>query len=296
MARAIWKGSISFGLVTIPVSLYSAVESGAGLSFHQLDGRDLKPVRQKRVNEETGEEVPWEDVVKGYEYEEDRYVVLTPDEIEAVNVEKTQTIDIHQVVDHDEIDHVYFEKPYYLGPAKQGRKAYALLREVLKRQNGIAIATLVLRQRESLCALVPRDRVLSLDVMRWPYEIRPAEGLDLPEEALAEEGVSDTEMRMAEQLVSAMKAPWDPSRYRDTFRDEVLAMIQRKAETGRGPELVPVGAPERPAKAVDMMDLLKRSLEQQQAAGDGGKRAAGDGRRKAAPEREKAPAGDRGRR
>ncbi|MBE0476447.1 MAG: Ku protein [Coriobacteriia bacterium] len=289
MARAIWKGTISFGLVSIPVGLFAA-ESKRKLAFHMLDERDLARVRQKRVNESTGEEVPWEGIVKGYEYAEGQYVVLTEDDFRAADVEATQTIDIKAFVEAGEIGVEYFEQPYYLEPAKPGRKAYALLRETLKRTGRVAVAMLVLRNRQHLCTLVPQGPMVLCDLMRFHYEIRDASQFDVPSEDLDELGINEGELKMAEQLVGAMAAKWEPEGFRDTYEERLLATIEEKARTGQVEAPPPPVEPERMAEVVDIMGLLKRSVEGTKAAeetrGDGGragkreKAGAGGGRKR----------------
>jgi DNA end-binding protein Ku len=264
MSRAIWKGDLSFGLVTIPVELHPA-EEPRELAFHLLDGRTMAPVKQHRVNAETGEEVPWEDVVKGYEYEDGKYVVLADDDFRAANVEATRSIDILSMVRAEEIPLVYFDKPYYLVPATQAaRKAYALLRETLDRSGYVALAYVVIRTRQHVAAVVPVGDVLVLEVMRFPYELRAADDLGLPGQDLSELGVTEKELAMAGQLVSAMVEPFDPSRLHDSYRDDLLALIHRKIETG---EVSATAEPEPAAQpaggeVVDMMALLKRSLDE----------------------------------
>jgi DNA end-binding protein Ku len=263
MARSIWKGAISFGLVSIPVNLYSAVDRGNELRFRQLDRRTLSPVKEKRVSEQTGDEVPWEEITKGYEYEDGRFVVVDPEELRAATPEATQTIDIVQSVNRDEIGPAYFDTPYYLAPQKSGRKGYALLRETLKRSGQVAIARVVIRTKQYLAAVMPVGDVLMLDVLRYAYEIRDPSELDVPGEDLEAIGVSDKEVQMAEQLVKAIEEPWRPETYRDTYRDEVLALIEQKAEHGELKEVARGGVAERPpSDVVDIMALLKRSVEE----------------------------------
>jgi len=264
MSRAIWRGDLSFGLVTIPVELHPA-EEPRELAFHLLDGRTMAPIRQHRVNAETGEEVPWDEVVKGYEYEDGKYVVVTDDDVRAANVEATRTIDIVSMAKAEEIPLVYFDKPYYLTPATNAaRKAYALLRETLVRSDYVALAYIVVRTRQHVAAVVPLGDALVLEIMRFPYELRATEDLDLPSADLADLGVSDKEIGMAEQLVAAMVEPFDPERFKDTYRDDLLALITRKIETGEV-AVVPEPEPAREPAAgevVDIMSLLKRSLDE----------------------------------
>ena len=265
MPHAIWRGSISFGLVSVPVSVYSA-ENRRELAFHLIDRRDSSPVHNLRVNATTGEEVPWDEIVKGYEYEQGRWVTLTDDDFRAANVEATQTIDILGAVCREDVPIEYFDKPYYLEPAKPGRKAYALLRETLSRAKRVAIAKVVIRTRQHLALLVPEGEALMLELVRFPYELRGTSALDLPSGDLAKLGVTDAELAMAEQLVKAMEAEWDPESdaYRDTYHDDLLSLIKRKAEGAEVPP-PPKVAEEKPGEVVDIMSLLKASIEERRA-------------------------------
>lgn len=261
MPHAIWRGSISFGLVTIPVTLFPAENTSARLSFNLLDQRDLSPVRQKRVNASTGEEVAWEDVVKGYELEPGRWVVLTDDDFRAADVEATQTIDVLAAVCADTIDPTYFDKPYYLEPSKSGRKAYALLRETLRRAERVALCRIVIRTREHLAALVPHGEALVLEIIRFPYEIRGTEGLELPGQDLEAAGITSAELDMAAQLVQTIAKEFDPDDYHDSYHEKLLALIEKKAAGGEiaaPPEAV---EGER-GEVVDIMAMLKASLEE----------------------------------
>ncbi len=275
MARAIWKGTISFGLVTIPVGLFSAV-APRELSFHLLDSRDLSPVRNKRVNEATGEEVPWESIVKGWQLEDGRWVTLTDGDFAAANVKATRTIDVLGAVCQSDVAAEYLDTPYYLVPEPQGAKAYALLREALRESGRVAVGQIVIRSRQRLCALVPEGDVLSLEVLRYPYELRASEDLELPGSDLKSLGVTDAELALARQLVSTIETDWDPSAYRDTYHDDLLALIGRKAA---GETIKVAEEPEQPlGEVVDIMELLKRSVDEARAAkasGKGGRQAAG---------------------
>jgi DNA end-binding protein Ku len=270
MARAIWKGSISFGLVEIPVGLVAAEESN-DLAFHQIDKRTFSRVGTKRINKDTGEEVAWEDIVRGFEYEPDEYVVLTDEELARVNAKATQTIEIEDFVDQDEIDPVYFERPYYLEPLKKGSKSYALLRETLIRTRKVGIARVVLRTRQRIAALLVREGVLVLELLRYAYELRDAKkmGIDVPEAGSKKVEITDREVKMAERLVKGMSAPWNPKKYKDSYRDDVLAMVQRKIKAGHTHVIeVPKGeegevAPR--SEVVDLMPLLKKSVESREA-------------------------------
>ncbi|HAL31024.1 MAG TPA: Ku protein [Coriobacteriia bacterium] len=262
MPQTIWEGTISFGLVTIPVRLVAAEDRGSEIAFHNIDSKTMSRVRQKRVSEATGEEVPWEDVAKGYEYESGRYVVLEPAEIEAANPKATRTIDIVAVVCGDCIDPPYFTRPYYLVPQKAGRKAYALLREALRAKNQVAVAHVVLRTRQYLAALFPEGDALVLDLLRYADELRGTEDLDLPSADLEELGVTEKELQLADQLVSALEAEWEPGQYTDTYRNDLLDLIKKKVEAGGTMLASAEEAGEAPAgEVVDIMDLLRRSVE-----------------------------------
>ena len=281
MARAIWKGSITFGLVNIPVGLYSA-EKREELSLHLLDQRNMARVRYKRVNEETGREVPWEETVRGYELEEGKYVVLSDEDLQRASPEKTQTVDILDFVDLDEIDPVYYDKPYYLAPDKKGARSYALLRETLRRTKKVGIATVVIRTKQYLAAVMAREDVIVLEILRYPHELRSTDGLDVPS---GKEGVTGRELDMAERLVEGMVSDWEPERYKDTYFQDLKAMIKKRVEAGQletAPESEePVKKPAR-GQVVDLMALLKQSVE-------GGGRSGGE--RPAAKKGSKKPAG-----
>lgn len=273
MARAIWKGSITFGLVNIPVGLYSA-EKREEVAFHLLDRRNMSRVRYKRVNEKNNKEVPWEETVRGYEYEDGQYVVLTDEDLRRASPEKTQTVDILDFVDPEEIDPRFFDKPYYLAPDKRGAKSYALLRETLRRTGKTGIASVVIRTKQYLAAVTVHEDVIVLEILRYSHELRDWKDLDLPR---GKEGVSDRELQMAERLVEGMVSTWDPDRYKDTYVDDMMGLIKQRIKSGKTEEIdeTPV---ERPAgaKVVDLMALLKQSVE------DGGsKRTAAKASKKA---------------
>jgi DNA end-binding protein Ku len=278
MARALWKGAISFGLVTIPVSLYPAKNARENLAFHMLHGSDLRRVHNRWVDEE-GHEVPYEEIVKGYEYEKDRYAVVAEADLKAANVEATQQIEILQFVEEKEIDLAFFDTPYYTEPAKIGRRAYALLRETLTRAGKVGVAKIVIRERQHLCAVLANGPVIMAHTLRWPYQLRDSSELDLPDQDVEALGMSAQELKMAEQLVNAMAASWDPKQYRDTYREDLLKLIAKKVEGGKV-----AATPEPPrrkaaeAEVVDIMALLKQSVDRQKARPSAGPR----GRRKAA--------------
>ena len=290
MARAIWKGSISFGLVQIPVGLFSAA-SPDELSFRQLDKRNLSPIGYKKYNKNTGEDVEGEEIVKGYEYESGHYVVLSDEDLRRANPEKTQTVEITDFVDLDDIRAVYFDKPYYLAPTGKNKKAYALLREALRRTGKVGIAKVVIRSREYLSAVVPDGDVLVLEILRYPHEIRAADDLEVPRGDPQELGVSERELAMAEQLVQGMTADWEPDKYKDSYRDDLMQLIQARIESGNTntPDETPVEevAAGEKGEVIDIMALLKRSVE---ATGRGERIAADTGRAPAARKPKKAAA------
>jgi DNA end-binding protein Ku len=267
MPRAIWKGTISFGLVTIPVELMPA-EEPRELAFHLLDDRDMSPIHNRRVSEATGEEVPWDHVTRGFEVDEGRWVVVTDDDIRAADVEATQTIDVLAAVCAEEIDPKYFDKPYYLQPEKAGRKAYALLREALRTAGRVALAKVVVRTRQRLAAIIPEGELLLLEMLRYPYELRDSAELDLPSTVPEAAGITKAELDLAGQLVATIAKTFDPGapEYRDTYHDDLLALIERKAQGGT--VVVPAEAPaaSEGGTVVDIAALLKRSLDQAKKA------------------------------
>lgn len=262
MARPLWKGAISFGLVTIPVNVYSATRRDE-LRFRQLDRRDSSPVREKRVNEKTGAEVPWDDVVKGFEYEEGSFVVLDQDDFTKANVKATETIDIVQAVPHDAVPPQYFEKPLYLVPVKSGVKPYHILRETLRRTGRIAVATIVMRGRQHLAALIADENIITLELLRYAHEIKTVGELDAGD-ALEAPEIKDKEIQLAEQLVAALDEPWTPEQFRDEYRDDLLQLIEQKAKTGRTPVKLGDEPRQRGGEVVDMMELLKKSVGEAQ--------------------------------
>lgn len=263
MARALWKGSISFGLVNIPVGLYSAEQRDDGVSFSQLDRRTMSPIGYRRYNKSNGDEVPWDEIVRGYEYEKGRYVVLTDEDFEQANPKASRTVEIVDFVDAAEIEPLYFDKPYYLAPTENGNKGYALLRETLRRTGKVGVARVVIRTREYLAAVIARDSMMILEILRYPHELRGSDDLDVPAEDLTTLGVSEKELKMAELLVEQMVEDWEPAKYRDQYRDDLLTRIEAKIAAG-DTELVAEAAPDEEEAAtdvVDIMTLLKRSVE-----------------------------------
>ena len=255
----IWSGSISFGLVNIPVSLHSA-ENSKELGFSMLDRRDMAPIGYKKINKNTGEEVPSKEIVKGYKYGEDRYVTVTEADLKRASPEKTQRVDIIAFVDGREIKPVYFDRPYYLEPRPKSEKAYGLLRDAMKRAGQVGIANVVLRARQYLAAVIPSGPALVLELLRYPAELRDPTDLHLPAEDAKKLGVSEAELGMALRLIEELKRPWDPSQYRDEYRDELLAFIEEKARKGEVKEGPPVEKEASLEPPADIMALLKKSL------------------------------------
>jgi len=261
-ARALWKGAISFGLVYIPVEMYTAVQEH-DLDLTMLDKRDFSPVGYKRYNKNTGKEVSWGDIVKGYEYEDNEYVVLSDEDLKRANVEATQTIDIMAFVDAADVPLTYYETPYYLAPSRGGAKVYALLRETLRKSGKIGIATVVMRTKQHLCALVCVEDKIVLNTLRYATEIRDAEELKLPPATLKAAGISDKELQMALSLVDGMSEDWKPEQYHDTYKEDVLALVKKKIKAGQTKTITAAAPEERAPKAsnvVDLVALLQDSL------------------------------------
>ncbi len=274
MARGLWKGAISFGLVNVPVELHSAKRRTSELDMTMLDKRDLAPVGYKRVNKATGKEVPWAEVVKGYEYRNDKYVVLSDEDFRRANPEAAKTVDIQAFVELADIAPQYFETPYYLIPGKRGEKAYALLRDTLKKVGKAGIATVMIRTKQYLAALIAQDELLVLNTLRYHDELKKASEFEIPDAK-----VSTKEMDMAMRLVDDMADTWQPVRYKDTFKDDLLKRIEEKVEAGQTEEITEPekGAREpKSADVVDLMSLLKKSIEKKPAkrASHGKKRRA----------------------
>lgn len=254
MARSIWSGSISFGLVNVPVKLYTAV-SPKDVRFHQLEEGTGARIRQKRVSAETGEEVPYERIVKAYEISPERYVVITPEELDALDPKATHTIDIEDFVELDQIDPIHYERAYYLVPDGAGAKAYTLLREAMRESNKVAVARMVLRTKQYLVAIRPLGSALCLETMLFPDEVVPQSQLDGLPGPGAE--ISERELAMAKALIDSLSGDFDAAKYHDEYRERVRELIERKAE---GQELVTEAAAAEPAKVVDLMAALEASL------------------------------------
>src|SRR3989475_3870030 len=257
MARAIWKGSISFGLVNIPIALYPATRKEE-LRFRLLRKSDLSPVNYKRVAEKDGREVPWDQIVKGYEYEKGKYVVLQDEDFQRVDIEATQTVDIQDFVELDEIDPIFFYKPYYLEPQKGGDKAYALLRDALKDSKKVGVAKVVIKTREYLAGVKPEDGALVLELMHFADELADTSKLHIPKKV----EVGKREMTMAKSLIDSMSSKWNPEKYKDDYREALMEVIEEKVEAG-GKEIEekPRKAP-KPTKVIDLVSVLQKSLEE----------------------------------
>ena len=274
--RAIWKGNISFALVSIPISLFSATRKSE-LSFHYLHKKDMSPVSYKRFCDTENSEVPWEEITRGYEYEKDQYIEITDEDLDKADIELTKTIQIQEFVQESEIDPVYFDKPYYLEPQKGGERAYALMRDALAQSKKVGIAKVVLKSREHLAAVKSVGNMLTLQTMRFSHEIVDAGSLNLPAKA----EISKKEMDLANTLIDSMSDKFDPNRYKDDYYDKVLEIIQMKV-AGVTPQ-VPAPKGPGPAKVVDLMEILKQSLNETKKAKD---------RRTSAVEEETLVAGD----
>jgi DNA end-binding protein Ku len=275
MARAIWKGSISFGLVNIPIALYPATRREE-LKFRLLRKSDLSPVNYKRVAEKDGKEVSWDEIVKGYEYEKGKYVVLKDEDFERVDLEATQTVDIQDFVDQEEIDPMFFYKPYYLEPQKGGDKAYALLRDALKDSGKVGIAKVVIKTRQYLAGVKPEDGALVLELMHFADELADPEKLRVSKKT----EVDKREINMAKSLIDSMSSKWNPEKYKDDYREALMEVIEEKVEAG-GKEIEekPRKAP-KPTKVIDLVSVLQKSLEE---TGAKRKRTAKSGGKKAHP-------------
>ena len=262
--RVLWKGAISFGLVHIPVALYSAT-TDSGIDFDWLDKRTMDPVGYKRINKKTGKEIAREQIVKGIEYEDGQYVVLSDAEISSAYPKTTQTIEIETFVPAGGIPFVYLERPYYVAPINRGAKVYALLRETLQRSGRVGVARVVIQTKEHLAALVPSGAGLVLNLLRWGADIRSWGDMPLPSEDARQAGLSDAELKMAKALVEDMSSDWDPDAFKNSFKDEIMKLVDRKIEAGQTEAVEkqePMEAADAgsSAKILDLTELLQRSL------------------------------------
>jgi DNA end-binding protein Ku len=259
MARPIWKGQLSFGLVTIPVVLQKAEEPLAEIDFDMLDSRDLSRIRYKRVNENTGEEVPWNQIVKGHK-EDGEYVVLTPEDFKRAGQKAIRGLEIVEFVDRESISPLFFERPYYVLPGKGGEKGYALLRQAMKKVGLVGIAKLVLQSREHLAALMVIDDVMVVNTIRFGDEVRSPESVELPE-TLEKVKTSPREIDLATKLIKEMTTEWDPSRHKDEYHDALLRFMEEKARSPAPRGRAMTEEEEPPPPTYKIMDLLRQSVE-----------------------------------
>jgi DNA end-binding protein Ku len=276
MARSVWKGSITFGLVSIPVELFPA-EERKGFKFSMLDKRDFSPVGYKRYSKQTGKDVEWNDIVKGYEYEKEQYVVLSDEDFKRANVKASKTIEIETFVPAADISPQYFESPYFLVPGERGEKVYALLRETLRATGRAAVAQFVLRTTPHLAAVRPEGRALMLYTLRYQDELKTAKGFELPSENLKEAKVTPKEIELAKRLIDDMTGEWEPGAFKDTYHEDLMARIEEKIKKGETHEITKPSGDEsdepRTAQVIDLAELLKKSI------------GTGAARKKAAPAR-----------
>lgn len=259
MPRPIWQGNITFGLINIPVALYSA-EKRVSIHFNLLDSRDHAHIRYERVNEITGEEVPWDQIVKAYEFKDGNYVILKEKELKKAEIENSQSVEIEDFIDQKSLDCLYFEKPYYLVPVKSGLKAYVLLRETLKKTKKVGIAKVVIRTKQYLAVVMPYDNSLLLNLLRFAQELKNPSEFDIPKQTISKYKISAKEIEMAERVVASMTAKWNPKKYHDEHRDKLMEWIKRKMK--KEPITVPEKEePKETAKIIDLMQLLKKSVK-----------------------------------
>lgn len=260
--RTIWKGAISFGLVHIPVGLHTATTE-SGVDFDWLDKRSMDPVGYKRINKRTGKEIDKDNIVKGVEYEDGQYVVLSPDEISDAYPRTTQTIEIQQFVDAGDVPFVYLERPYYIAPINKGQKVYALLRDTLVKTGKIGIAKVVIQTKQHLAALIPSGDVLVLNLMRWGDEVKSVDDLDLPKVGAKGMTPSASELKMAKMLVDDMSGKWNPEEFKDEFKAAVMELVDKKVKAGKTETVIEPQeeAPEYADNVIDLTELLQRSLK-----------------------------------
>jgi DNA end-binding protein Ku len=284
MSRPVWKGHISFGLVNVPVVLYSA-EQRVDLSFRLIDSQNSARVRYERVNEETGEEVPWDRIVKGYEYDDNNYVLLSDDELDSASVEMTRTIEIQQFVALENIDVRYFDRPYVLVPDKHGEKGYVLLREAIARSKKAGIATVVIRARQHLAALLAVGDGLVLELLRYSQELRGLDNFEFPSSDLKTAKVTKKEIDLAQQLIGGMTAKWNAALYHDEYRDVLMKLIEKKIKSGQTEAIASDDEEQAEPKTqtIDFMEVLKKSLSRSSSRPTGkaaGSRSASSRKRK----------------
>ncbi len=281
--RALWRGAVSFGLIYVPVEMYTAARDGS-LHLHLLDSRDFAPVGYERVNKKTGKVVEWPDIVKGYEYEKGSYVALSEADFKHANAKASETIEIANFCDLADIPPIYYETPYYLAPSKGGQKVYALLRETLRSTGKVAVATFVMRGRQHLCLVAPYGRALMVMTLRFADELLPPADLELPAASPKSEKLSTAELTMARKLVDEMTSAWEPDAFKDTYRADLMRRIQEKIKKKQTHTLEIAGSEEERPKAqvIDLMEALRKSLKSgKRAAPRAGDRAAAKTRRRA---------------
>ena len=254
MPRPMWKGAVTFGLVSVPVNLYPATRRQAELSFRMLHEKDKAPIQYKKFCSEEEKEVPWNEIVKGFEFEKGQFVIMSDEDFEKAKTESTETLDIREFVPLEQINVAHFDSPYWLEPSKQGRKAYALLREALEESGRVGVGTFVMRQREHLAVLRPAGKALMLTTMRFADELRSAEDLDLP----GDEKLGKKEIELAKKLVDTLADDWDPKEYKDTYHETLRAAIEQKLE---GREVETPSEARKPARVVNLMKALEESLK-----------------------------------
>jgi len=286
MPRTLWNGAISFGLVNIPVGLYTA-ENRNSFDLDLLDKRTMAPVGFKRYNKETGKDVPWDNIVKGYEYQKGKYVVLTDQDFRRANIEATQTIDIVKFVEGSEITPIYFETPYYLAPQKRGEKGYALLRDILIDSRKFAVANIVIRTRQHVAALMPVGDLLVMNTLRYANEVRSAKNLEVPSRNRRTVRITEKEKEMSNRLVDGMSGKWNPKEFHDTYHEDLMALIEKRIKSGKTAaidESEPKAKTRTEGRVIDLMALLKKSVESKVAHGQSAKkpRHAARAKRKAA--------------
>jgi DNA end-binding protein Ku len=278
MPHMIWKGAISFGLVHVPVQLYPATQSEK-VGFNLLDKRSMDPIGYKQFNKNTGKDVTRDNIVRGFEYEKGKYVVMSDAEIRLANPESTQTVDILAFVEAPEISFLSLDTPYYLAPDRKGEKVYALLRDALKASGKVGIANVVLHNKQHLAALIPVGPALALNTLRWADEVREFDQFKLPDEDSKKAGVTPKELEMAQRLIDDMSDTWNPHDYHDTFREDIMALVEKKVKEGKTEEVSEVdeGAPRKTsAEILDLSELLKRSLKTGKPATKRGARSTGN--------------------
>lgn len=265
-SHVLWKGAIAFGLVHVPVELHAAA-SHTRLDLDLLDRRSHQPIGYKKINKVTGKEVSTQDIVKGYEYEKGQYVVLGEEDFKRANPRATQTVEILSFIDGDEIPVIYYDTPYYLVPTRQGAKVYALLRDTMLKANTVALATVVIQTKQHLAAVIADAEKLVLNTLRYGDEVRDASGFAFPGDEVTPK---PEELKMAQQLIKSMQSHWDPTAYRDTYRDDIMTRIQAKIDSGETHAVPTEGEAQGPrsAEVIDLMSLLKKSLPNSRAAAD----------------------------